>query len=272
MSDFLKQMAKSSVLRASAAKDGIDRAKLDTDVHPLRLGAFDLIAEIKDHSPAEGTLASATLSRANRAREYVAGGAAAISVLTEPSRFAGSLQHLREVVAALEGSGIAVMRKDFLVDPVQIIEARIAGASGVLLIAAMLTDADLQVMLDQAADLGMFVLLECFDEQDLRRTKQLLTRARNFERAATDQLLLGVNTRNLRTLEVDGERLKNLAPLLPEGIRCVAESGLHDAADAARVCALGYRMALVGTALMRSAGPSTLVSNMIASGRQEKNS
>lgn len=266
MSDFLAQMTVSSRARAAAVRDTITAEALSKPVYPLRLDNFDVIAEIKDRSPAEGELRSPGLSRVVRAQQYVDGGAAAISVLTEPSRFAGSLEHLQEVVDALAGTGVAVMRKDFLVDPVQILEARIAGASGVLLIAAMLADDKLQLMLDKAAELELFVLLECFDEHDLQRVKELLQETRNQERAVHDQLLLGVNTRNLRTLEVDTERLGKLAPLLPSGIRCVAESGLHTAADAKRVGSQGYRLALVGTALMRSDDPATLIEKMRAAG------
>ena len=193
-----------------------------------------------------------------------AGGAAAISVLTEPSRFDGSLEHLEEVAAAVPGT--PVMRKDFLVDPVQILEARSAGASGVLLIAAMLDDRQLRAMLDCAAEHGMFVLLESFDEVDLARSSGLLDNPADRERAGAGQLLFGVNTRNLRTLHVDPERLEKLAPALPAG-RCVAESGLHNETDAAAVADLGYRLALVGTALMRSADPAGLVAAMRDAGK-----
>jgi indole-3-glycerol phosphate synthase len=231
---------------------------------PLRLGDFDVIAEIKDRSPAEGDLAAPESDRAERARQYAAGGAAAISVLTEPSRFAGSLEHLERVAAAVPG--VPVMRKDFLVDPVQILEARSAGASGVLLIVNMLVDDVLHRMLDTAFDNGMFVLLEGFDANDLSRATLLLRESAYGSKATGGQLLVGVNTRNLRTLHVDPGRLERLAPLLPAA-RCVAESGLHTADDAATVAGLGYRVALVGTALMRSADPEALVAAMREAGR-----
>ena len=163
MSDFLATMAQSSAERAARAGP-IGAAQLDKPVVPLQLGAFDVIAEIKDRSPAEGGLTARGVDRAARARQYADGGAAAISVLTEPSRFDGSLEHLEEVVTAVAGT--PVMRKDFLVDPVQVLEARRAGASGVLLITAMLSDEKLRAMLDVAFELGMFVLLEAFDEND----------------------------------------------------------------------------------------------------------
>jgi indole-3-glycerol phosphate synthase len=278
MSDFLKGMATSSAARAAAAR-AFAAKDFDKPVVPLSLSTFDLIAEIKNRSPAEGLLSDShpegvtgqgprrATAPGNsdshpslgplgmRARAYSAGGAAAISVLTEPSRFDGELAHLEEVVAAVPGT--PVMRKDFLVEPVQVLEARAAGASGVLLITTMLDDAKLDSMLDCAFEHGMFVLLESFDEDDLRRSARYLDRE--------GRLLIGVNTRNLRTLEVDADRLERLAPLLPDA-PCVAESGLHVAGDAARVAAWGYRLALVGTALMRSKAPTALVSDMRAAG------
>lgn len=267
MSDFLQMMASHSAARAAAASSSFSSTDFDKPVVPLKLGAFDLIAEIKDRSPAEGALNTANSygdsDRISRAQAYAAGGAAAISVLTEPSRFDGDLAHLEEVVAAVPD--IPVMRKDFLVEPVQILEARKAGASGVLLIATMLSDAKLREMLDCAWDHGLFVLLESFDDDDLRRSSDLLENSVDCDKAEDGQLLVGVNTRNLRTLEVDAHRLENLSPALPKA-RCVAESGLRVPEDAARVAGWGYRMALVGTALMRSEDPAALVSAMRAAG------
>lgn len=262
MSDFLQTMAAASAERA-AAVDVATLADSAPPVVPLRLGEFDVIAEIKDRSPAEGDLAEADSDRAQRARLYAAGGAAAISVLTEPSRFAGSLEHLEEVVAAVPD--VPVMRKDFLVAPVQVHEARSAGASGVLLIASMLADGDLREMLDAAFRHDMFVLLEAFDASDLSRAAALLEESVYASLAASGQLLVGVNTRNLRTLHVDPDRLGALAPQLPK-TRCVAESGLNTADDVATVAGLGYRLALVGTALMRSPDPQALVAAMREAG------
>ena len=148
---------------------------------------------------------------------------------------------------------------------VKICGLRKAGASGVLLITAMLSDAKLRAMLDAAFEPGMFVLLEAFDEQDLARSAALLENPRDRERAAAGKLLIGVNTRNLRTLEVDSARLQRLAPLLPDA-PCVAESGLATADDAAAVAGWGYGLALVGSALMRSDDPAGLVAAMRAAG------
>jgi len=265
MSDFLQTMARRSAERAAAARDSYSDADLDKPVVPLALGDFDIIAEIKNRSPSEGVLTERGRDRVQQAELYGQGGALAISVLTEPSRFGGELTHLEAVAAR---SPLPVMRKDFLVDTVQVLEARANGASGTLLIAAMLDDATLTAMLDCAFEHSLFVLLEAFDEDDLARCAALLERSRYADRAALGQLLVGVNTRNLRTLEVDGSRLARLAPLLPPGAAAVAESGLHTADDAAAVRRLGYRLALVGTALMRSPQPDALLRDMLCAGRE----
>ena len=264
MSDFLKQMAQSSRDRVSAAEVSFTDDDLDRPVRPLQRAGFDLIAEIKNRSPAEGELATSDENRVDRARRYVAGGAAAISVLTEPERFDGDLLHLEEVVNAVD---VPVMRKDFLVDPVQVLEAKAAGASGVLLIAAMLDRQSLAAMLDCAFEHGLFVLLESFDQADLALTSALLERSTYRERAEKAQLLVGVNTRNLRTLQVDPDRLEDLGPSLPENVTAVAESGLHTPGDAGAVVGWGYRMALVGTALMRADDSAGLIAGMLAAGR-----
>ena len=267
MSDFLRQMAATSAARAEALPRAFGAADFDKPVYPLALDRFDLIAEIKARSPSEGALVTDADDRAGRARQYARGGAAAISVLTEPSRFGGALEHLTEVAAAV---GVPVMRKDFIVDVRQVQEARAAGASGVLLILALLDEHKLRAMLDCAFELSMFVLLECFDERDLERAVRLLEDGALAGRAAERLLLVGINSRDLRTLRVDADRLAALAPGLPEGAIAVAESGLGDAADAARVAGFGYRMALVGTVLMRAAEPDGLVRDMLRRGREAR--
>lgn len=264
MSDFLREMAAASAERAAAAK-APPASALDAPLVPLALGDFDVIAEIKGRSPAEGLLADAAIDRGACAQRYANGGACAISVLTEPSRFDGSLEHLAEVAAAVPE--LPVMRKDFLVEPVQLAEARAHGAGGVLLIVAMLDDGKLRSMLDCAAELGLFVLLESFDAGDLDRSRRIIA-ADDGDRIDAGQLLFGVNTRNLRTLEVDPERLAALATKLPPG-RAVAESGLNSPADAARVARCGYSLALVGTALMRAPDPAALIAAMRDAGATE---
>jgi indole-3-glycerol phosphate synthase len=267
MSGFLGEMAASSRARAAAIRGTRGAADFDLPVVPLALDGFDLIAELKERSPAEGMLESGVLSRAERAREYVAGGAAAISVLTEPTKFGGALAHLAEVVAAVSAAPVPVLCKDFLVSPRQVEEARAAGASVVLLIVAMLPDRELHGLLDCAFEHSLAVLLESFDEQDLARTEALLQDDRYAARAASGLLLCGINARNLRTLEVEPRRFAALAPLLPAALPCVAESGLAGEGDAAAVAALGYRMALVGSALMRTPDPAALIRRMRLAGR-----
>ncbi len=261
MTDFLKSMAEASAARA-AALARVPESALDKPVVPLPRSGFGVIAEIKGRSPAEGALGGMDIDHAARARAYADAGAAAISVLTEPSRFDGALEHLSRAAGA--AAHTPVMRKDFLVAPAQVVEARAAGASGVLLIVAMLDDATLRSMLDCAAEHGLFVLLESFDTADIARARRSLAAA-DEDRLASGQLLFGVNTRDLRTLEVDTGRLERLVAELPDGRR-VAESGIGTAADAAGAARLGYDMVLVGSALMRAGDPGALVEAMRAAG------
>ena len=264
---FLEQMARQSEARVSAARSTRSEAEVLAACRavprppPLSLAGFDLIAEIKRHSPAEGALGE-DADVAARAAAYADAGAAAVSVLTEPARFGGSLEDLGAAACALYPSGVPAMRKDFLVDPWQVLEARAAGAGGVLLIVAMLSDTALAELLATAREQGLFVLLEAFDEADLERATKFFPLA-----ARVAPVLVGVNTRDLRTLAVDPKRLARLAPRLPPGVPAVAESGLHTPADAAAAAALGYRLALVGTALMRAADPAALAGAMLAAGR-----
>jgi len=285
MADFLREMAAASRLRCEAARrertsDELRQRIADGEPPPeLLLDRFDIIAEIKHRSPRDGALGvdtgvdagvdlgGALHDEAARAEIYAEGGAAAVSVLTEPSRFGGDLGHLERVAAALAPRGIPAMRKDFLVDSYQLLEARAAGAGGVLLIAALLDDEALADMLDLAEDLQLFVLLECFDAGELERCGRLLDEPRFHERGNDGRLLIGVNSRDLRTLEVDDSRLEALAPLLPHAAPAVAESGLQVPADAVRLATAGYRLALVGKALMQDRRPGQLVRTMRDAGR-----
>jgi indole-3-glycerol phosphate synthase len=269
MVNFLKEMARESAERAAANKVSFTSHSLDRPVFPLRLNRFDLIAELKDRSPAEGPLANEGESRVDRAMKYASSGAAAISVLTEPKRFDGELAHLVEVVAAVSAVEIPVMRKDFLVDTAQILEGKAAGASGVLLIAAILDDKQLASMLDCAFDNELFVLLEAFEEDDLERATRISQNLKIREQAAKQKFLLGINTRDLKSLEVDRMRLQRYGSRLPEGVTCVAESGLLFAGDAAQVAEWGFQIALVGTALMRAEDPAALIGDMLSAGRDK---
>jgi indole-3-glycerol phosphate synthase len=268
--DFLAGMARSSAERAVAARARESEAMLRsralaTPPAPRLVldGRFDLIAELKLRSPALGLLSAQPEELEARVRAYAAAGAAIVSVLTEPERFDGSLEHLARAVAALRPMGVPAMRKDFLVDPYQLLEARAAGAGGALLIVRMLARAELDRMVAEAAALGLFVLLEAFDEADVEVAG---TVAANWT-GRPDNCLIGINSRDLVTLAVVPERLEALAGALPRAYPRVAESGLADPADASRLAAAGYTLALVGTALMSAADPAALGREMIARGR-----
>jgi indole-3-glycerol phosphate synthase len=215
---------------------------------------FDVIAEIKPRSPAEGAFAER--SGIDLGRSYEAGGAAMISVLTEPSEFGGSIELLSAVAGAVT---IPVLAKDFLTDPIQVYQAREAGADGVLVIARILADDGITALLETIAECGCFALLEAFDESDLARVSEHVS-------GRTD-LLVGVNCRDLDTLQVVPDRHLDLAGALPEGPVAVAESAIGGPADIERVAAHGYRAALVGSALMRSEEPELLVGDLIEAGR-----
>jgi indole-3-glycerol phosphate synthase len=270
VSDFLAQMAQASAARARAARHELGEGELEARCcklappPPLRLDArgFDLIAEVKLRSPAAGSLARAVSDVTSRVAAYARAGAAAVSVLTEPSRFDGELAHLAAAAAQLAPLKIPAMRKDFLVDPYQVLEARAAGAGGVLLILRMLSRPQLDALLACACEQGLFVLLEAFDAHDLELMQELVGAPRG-----ANQLLAGVNCRDLTSLKVVPGRLRQLAPLLPHGVPGVAESGVATAADAGEVAAGGYALALVGSALMQGADPQALAQGLLAAGR-----
>ena len=270
MSAFLEEMAAASRARVAAARArrslaGIESAARMTPLPPpLRLAAsgFDLIAELKLRSPAAGPLKGAGEDVAARVAAYARAGAAAVSVLTEPSRFDGSLEHLAAAVSALTPHAVPALRKDFLVDPYQVYEARAAGAGGVLVILRMLPPADTRALLECARTLGLFVLLEAFDAADIALMHELIGAHRG-----PNQLLAGLNCRDLTSLAVVPARLIELAPLLPASVPRVAESGVATAAEARAVAAAGYSLALIGSALMRGEDPAGLAAALLAAGR-----
>ncbi|HEX3846507.1 MAG TPA: indole-3-glycerol-phosphate synthase [Steroidobacteraceae bacterium] len=271
MSGFLDEMARASSARVAAARAREPLAVLERRAReapraaPLRLspGGFDVIAELKLKSPAAGRLGDVAQDWLGRVAAYARGGAAAVSVLTEPTRFDGSLDHLRAAATALAPLDVPAMRKDFIVDPYQVLEARAAGAGGVLLILRMLPAGEIARLLDAAAEHALFVLLEAFDAADLESARDLLA----VRRARDEHILVGVNCRDLQTLEVVPERFAALAPLLPPGDASVAESGVGSAADAVRMRDLGYRIALIGTALMTRGDPAELLREILGATR-----
>jgi indole-3-glycerol phosphate synthase len=183
-------------------------------------------------------------------------------VLTEPSRFDGSIFHLVAAARALDALRLPAMRKDFIVDAYQLAEARAAGAGGALLILRILGRAELDMLVTIARGLGLFLLLEAFDESDLGVARALVAAL------GPEGLVVGVNSRDLATLQVRRERLRELSAALPRAVPCVAESGLASAADAREIAGAGYRVALVGTALMEQADPRALLREMVDAGRR----
>jgi indole-3-glycerol phosphate synthase len=270
VSGFLEEMAAASHARLREARQRRSEGALEAAARAapaapaLRLAAegFDLIAELKLRSPAAGALVDGGAPDLEaRVEAYARAGAAAVSVLTEPSRFDGSLEHLERAARTLAPLGVPAMRKDFLIDPYQVLEARAAGAGGVLVIVRMLSRPAIAALLECAHAHGLFVLLEAFDAHDLEVMHELLATPR-----AGAVLLAGVNCRDLATLSVVPQRLIELAPLLPAGVPKVAESGVTSAADAACAAVAGYTLALVGSALMRSAA-GALAAELLAAGR-----
>ncbi len=270
MSGFLEEMAAASRARVSSARRLRPEGELQRLVAAcapapqLRLdeSGFDIIAELKLRSPAAGALRGAGEDVPQRVTAYARGGAAAVSVLTEPSRFDGELAHLDSAARALLPTRVPAMRKDFLVDPYQVLEARLAGAGGVLVILRMLSPGQLDALLACARALGMFVLLEAFDARDIEQMHALLQTHGEGMR-----LLGGINCRDLSTLAVVPGRLLELCPLLPRGLPRVAESGVASEQDARAIAAAGYQLALVGSALMRGGDPQGLVAALLAAGR-----
>ena len=212
-----------------------------------RAPAPAVIAEVKRASPSAGAI-DADADPAALARAYEAGGAAAISVLTEPRHFGGSLGDL-ELVRAV--AGIPVLRKDFLIDPDQLVEARAAGADSILLIAACLDDELLDRMMSGARALGVEPLLETHSDADLERA------------LATDAQVVGVNARDLETLAVEVPAALGRLRAIPPSRIAVFESGITSHEDVVAAVAAGASAVLVGEALMRAADPAAAIGAMI---------
>jgi indole-3-glycerol phosphate synthase len=222
-------------------------------VDPLpafRGSGVSVIAEVKRASPSKGPLADIG-DPAALARDYEAGGAATISVLTEQRRFGGSLADLKAVCDAVE---IPVLRKDFIVTSYQLWEARAAGADLALLIVAALDQNELVCLVDRALSIGLTPLVEVHEEEEVERA---------LEAGAP---LIGVNARNLNTLDVDRDTFARLAPRIPEGVVRVAESGVRDAHDVFEYAKQGADVVLVGESLVRGRDPRSAVADLVAAG------
>ncbi|MGI9042748.1 MAG: indole-3-glycerol phosphate synthase TrpC [Gemmatimonadaceae bacterium] len=205
-----------------------------------------IIAEVKRMSPSRGAI-NPRLNPARQAQEYEAGGASAISVLTEPSRFGGSLA---DIAAVRQVTALPVLRKDFLVLESQLADARRFGASAVLLIVRAIRPDRLSLLTREARDLGLDILFEIRDETEL---------ARSLDAGAT---IIGVNNRNLETLEIDMATVERLLPLVPAGCLAVAESGYSTRVGAENAARAGADALLAGSFLSAAADPSEAVSSL----------
>ena len=214
-------------------------------------GQVNVIAECKRRSPARGML-RVDYRPGRIAAGYEANGAAAVSVLTEPTFFDGSLDHLRAVRRAVD---LPVLRKDFIVTPYQLVETVTAGADAVLLIVAALDDAELGALLGDATTLGLAVLVEVHDEAELRRA------------VTAGATVIGVNNRNLRTLAVDLNASRSLVAQMPPGTVAVAESGLRTCAEVVELGAAGYQAFLIGETLITTPDPGETLRRLLDGAR-----
>jgi indole-3-glycerol phosphate synthase len=245
--------------RARAAQDERPRDELEAAVAAappprpvvaaLRAGGLSVIAEVKRRSPSKGDLVpGGDLDPALLAKQYAAGGAAAVSVLTDRPHFGGSPGDL---VAARAACELPVLRKDFTVSEADVYDARAMGADAVLLIVAALDDRELRGFHDLATSLGMAVLVEAHDEREVGRA------------LAAGARVVGVNQRDLVTFEVDTDRAVRVALAIPVDVVRVAESGIGGADDARRLHDAGYDAVLVGEHLVRSGDPSAAVRRLV---------
>lgn len=228
----------------SAARRGAEAFRAALSLAP----GLRVIAECKRRSPSRGVLRRA-YDAADIARQYAAAGASAISVLTEPTFFDGSLDDLCAVRAAVD---LPLLRKDFIVSPFQLEEGRAAGADAALLIVAALQDAELRRLLAAARALDLAAVVEVHDAAELDRA------------LAAGAEIVGVNSRNLRTLEVTLDVLDRLASSIPRGVLAIAESGLKAAADVRRLRAARYDAFLIGERFMADPSPGDALARLIA--------
>jgi indole-3-glycerol phosphate synthase len=230
----------------AAAARGDERRSLATALR--KPGQIACISEFKRKSPSAGWI-NETADLKETVGAYAAGGASALSVLTDVPFFGGRLADLEPARAA---SGLPVLRKDFIVDSYQIVEAAAAGADAILLIVAALDDATLDSLLKSAGDLLLEVLVEAHDEAEVRRA------------VAAGAKIIGINNRDLRTFTVDRELAIRLRPTIPADRIVVAESGIRNADDVARLRAAGVDAILVGETLMRAPDPAAALRGLLA--------
>jgi indole-3-glycerol phosphate synthase len=243
----LKKARSSASLSADAKTASKPRGFAEALLKIARQDDNALICEVKRKSPSAGEI-NAERDPATAAKAYEAGGAACISVLTDGPSFGGSLQDMQAVRA---GVSIPVLRKDFMIDPIQVLEARAAGADAILIIMAAVDDALASELHSAADELGMSVLLEAHDEAEFVRALGL------------PSPLMGVNNRNLRTFTTDLKVTEELADMMPEGRLLISESGVRSAEDITRLRACGARGFLVGESLMRAEKPQESVRALV---------
>ena len=257
--DLLAAIVEATRKRVEADKSAVSTAEMErrAAAQPTPLG-FEaslrnghgprVIAECKRRSPSRGVLRW-EYDPVAIAAAYELNGAAAISVLTEPTFFDGSLEHLRDVAARVR---VPVLRKEFVIEPYQLLEARAAGAAAVLLIVSALDDRQLRTLHEAARALGLDVLVEVHDDVELDRALTIGAR------------VIGVNNRNLRTLHVDLEASRRLGARLPAGVVAVAESGLKHPSDLEALGAQGYRAFLVGERLVTEPDPGRALAALLS--------
>jgi len=246
--DLAERMAATSLeeLKAQASRQ---QPALDP-LPAFRAEGVSVIAEVKRSSPSKGQLATIK-DPARLAGDYAAGGAAAISVLTEKRRFDGTLDDLRAVRAVVD---VPVLRKDFITTSYQLWEARAAGADMALLIVAALDQLALESLIERARSIGLTPLVEVHDEEEVERA------------VAAGAEIIGVNARNLKTLEVHRDTFARLAPLIPDSIVRVAESGVRGPLDVIEYAKQGANVVLVGETLVSGDDPRATVADLVAAG------